>query len=40
MKLCDELKDAGLLNEALERDWVAPMKKRIIDNLMKGIQPA
>jgi len=40
MKLCDELKEAGLLDEALERDWVAPMKRRIIDSQMQGIQPA
>lgn len=40
MKLCDELKEAGLLNDALERDWVAPMKRRIIDGLMQGISPA
>jgi hypothetical protein len=40
MKLCDELKVAGLLNEKLEAEWVAPMKRRIIDSLMQGIQPA
>ena len=40
MKLCDELKEAGLLNEALERDWVAPMKRRIVDGMMQGIPPA
>jgi len=39
MKLCDELKAAGLLNEALERDWVRPMKRRIIDALNQGIAP-
>jgi hypothetical protein len=40
MKLCDELKAAGLLHPALERDWVAPMKRRLIDGLMQGIAPA
>lgn len=40
MKLCDELKAAGLLDPSLERDWVMPMKKRIIDSLKEGIQPA
>ena len=39
MKLCDELKAAGLLHPALERDWVAPMKRRIIDALQQGIAP-
>lgn len=40
MKLCDELKEAGLLDPTLERDWVRPMKKRIIDSLNQGIPPA
>lgn len=40
MKLCDELKAAGLLHPALERDWVAPMKRRLVDGLMQGIPPA
>jgi hypothetical protein len=33
MRLCDELEDAGLLNENLKRDWVIPMKKRLVDML-------
>lgn len=40
MKLCDELKEAGLLAAALERDWVQPMKRRLLDSLNQGIQPA
>lgn len=40
MKLCDELKAAGLLHPSLERDWVAPMKRRLVDGLMQGIAPA
>lgn len=39
MKLCDELKEAGLLSPRLEVEWVAPMKRRIIDNLISGIAP-
>ena len=33
MRLCDELEDAGLLNADLKRDWVMPMKARLIDML-------
>ena len=33
MRLCDELEDAGLLNADLKRDWVLPMKQRLIDML-------
>ncbi len=40
MKLCDELKEAGLLDPALERDWVAPMKRRIINSMNQGVAPA
>lgn len=40
MKLCDELKEAGLLNETLENDWVKPMKRRILDGVNSGIAPA
>lgn len=40
MKLCDELDEAGLLNPALASEWVAPMKRRIIDMLSTGIPPA
>jgi hypothetical protein len=40
MKLCDELKEAGLLHADLERDWVKPMKRRIIDGMQQGIEPA
>lgn len=40
MKLCDELKEAGLLDPVLERDWVAPMKRRIIDSMNQGVAPA
>lgn len=36
MRLCDELDAAGLLAPALKRDWVAPMKRRIIDMLETG----
>jgi hypothetical protein len=30
MRLCDELDEAGLLAPALRRDWVEPMKRRIV----------
>ncbi len=40
MKLCDELKEAGLLEPSLEESWVKPMKRRIIDAQMAGIAPA
>jgi len=40
MKLCDELDAAGLLHPALGRDWVAPMKRRLLDGLMQGVPPA
>lgn len=40
MKLCDELKEAGLLDPALEAEWVKPMKRRLIDSLNQGIAPA
>ncbi|MFZ4687744.1 MAG: nuclear transport factor 2 family protein [Polymorphobacter sp.] len=40
MKLCDELQAAGLLHPALARDWVAPMKRRLLDALGQGIAPA
>lgn len=40
MKLCDELKEAGLLNPQLEEEWVKPMKRRLIDALEAGISPA
>jgi hypothetical protein len=33
MRLCDELEDAGLLHPDLKRDWVIPMKQRLIDML-------
>ncbi|WOK37432.1 nuclear transport factor 2 family protein [Sphingomonas sp. C3-2] len=33
MHLCDELDAAGLLHPSLKRDWVEPMKKRIITML-------
>jgi hypothetical protein len=33
MRLCDELEDAGLLDPNLKRDWVIPMKRRLIDML-------
>ncbi|SFR88451.1 hypothetical protein [Sphingomonas jatrophae] len=39
MKLCDELKEAELLDPRLEMEWVAPMKRRLVDNLMAGIPP-
>lgn len=30
MRLCDELEAAGLLSPVLKREWVAPMKARIV----------
>ncbi|MBW2942190.1 nuclear transport factor 2 family protein [Zhongshania aquimaris] len=39
MKLCDELKEVGLLDPRLEEEWVKPMKKQIIDSLKQGIPP-
>ena len=30
MHLCDELDAAGLLSPDLKRDWVVPMKARIV----------
>jgi hypothetical protein len=36
MKLCDELEDAGLLNADLKRDWVLPMKRKLIAMLKKN----
>ena len=39
MKLCDELKAAGLLSETLEREWVQPMKRQIINALERGVTP-
>jgi hypothetical protein len=40
MKLCDELKAAGLLHDSLEMGWVKPMKRRILDSIESGIKPA
>lgn len=40
MKLCDELNAAGLLDETLEREWVRPMKRCIMDSLAQGIAPS
>jgi SnoaL-like domain len=37
MKLCDELDEAGLLDPTLKREWVLPVKRRLIDMLGKGI---
>ena len=39
MKLCDELKDAGLLDPTLEEQWVKPMKRRLLNSLSEGIAP-
>ncbi|MBR9910633.1 MAG: nuclear transport factor 2 family protein [Gammaproteobacteria bacterium] len=39
MKLCDELKAAGLLDPTLEEQWVKPLKRRIINSLNEGISP-
>lgn len=39
MKLCDELKAAGLLSDTLEREWVQPMKRQIINALNEGVIP-
>lgn len=36
MHLCDELDAAGLLNADLRRDWVKPMKARIIAMLTRA----
>lgn len=33
MHLCDELDEAGLLSDVLKKEWVVPMKKRIVDML-------
>lgn len=30
MQLCDELEEAGLLAETLKREWVIPMKARLV----------
>jgi len=30
MRLCDELDEAGLLSATLKRDWVQPMKARLV----------
>lgn len=37
MKLCDELDAAGLLHADLKRDWVIPMKRRIVASLREGV---
>lgn len=37
MVLCDELEAAGLLDPMLKKEWVIPMKRRIIDTLSKGL---
>ena len=37
MRLCDELEDAGLLDPNLKRDWVIPMKKRLIEMLGQNL---
>jgi hypothetical protein len=37
MHLCDELEDAGLLDPNLKREWVIPMKKRLIEMLGKNM---
>lgn len=40
MHLCDELEAAGLLDPILKREWVIPMKKRIIAMLQTGMDAA
>ena len=37
MKLCDELEEAGLLDPGLKKDWVIPMKKRLISMLSQNM---
>jgi hypothetical protein len=34
MHLCDELDAAGLLSAELKRNWVIPMKQKLIDMLL------
>lgn len=33
MKLCDELEEVGLLSEQLKKDWVIPMKSKLVEQL-------
>ena len=40
MVLCDELEEAGLLSPVLKKDWVIPMKNRIIEKLSHGMDDA
>ncbi len=40
MKLCDELEAAGLLDPGLKKEWVIPMKKRLIDMLSANMPSA
>jgi hypothetical protein len=35
MQLCDELEEAGLLSPKLQRNWVRPMKARLIEMLTR-----
>lgn len=37
MKLCDDLEEAGLLSEELKKNWVIPMKNRLIEQLQKNL---
>jgi hypothetical protein len=37
MRLCDELKEAGLLDPKLEQEWVIPSKRGLIEMLSKGM---
>lgn len=37
MRLCDDLESAGLLSEELKRNWVIPMKRRLLDMLHNNL---
>lgn len=37
MKLCDELEAAGLLSAELKRNWVIPMKQKLIEQLSRNL---
>lgn len=37
MKLCDELEAAGLLSAQLREEWVKPMKRRLFEQLGRGV---
>ena len=39
MHLCDELEEAGLLSADLKRNWVIPMKRKLIEMLQQNLPP-